>query len=93
MQGYLAEVESKEENDFIMDTIAARGNAMHWLGGNLQEGVFRWSHSGRTFTYTNWMGGQPDNANNDQHCLRTVNDGTWDDLRCNHILFFICEMN
>ena len=42
MQAYLVEVESKEEDDFIRATVAARGSSYHWLGGSntLNEGFF-----------------------------------------------------
>ena len=95
MQGYLVEVESKEEDDFIKATIAARGSPNHWLGGSdaLQEGVFRWSHSGRAFTYTNWYRGQPDNSANLEDCVVTWADATWNDGQCGFTTYFICEAN
>ena len=95
MQAYLVEVESKEEDDFIRATVAARGSPYHWLGGSdtLHEGVFRWSHSGRAFTYTNWHTRQPDNYKNQEDCILTWTDLKWNDGGCQHVTYFICEAN
>ena len=96
MQGYLVEVESKEEDDFIMATIATtRAGVSHWLGGSdtLHEGDFRWSKSGLSFTYTHWYAGQPDNYGNKQHCAVLSGGKAWDDIECDYNGFFICEWN
>ena len=94
MQAYLVEVESKEEDDFIRASIAARGGSSHWLGGSdtLREGIFKWSHSGQAFTYTNWQSGQPNNVRN-QDCVEAYPDRKWNDIPCARTRLFICESN
>lgn len=67
-----------------------------WIGGSdLQvEGVFVWSDSGNNFTFTNWLGSQPDNARNNEHCVGMIAlTGTWNDWPCSHSTLFVCEKN
>ncbi|XP_034737971.1 macrophage mannose receptor 1-like [Etheostoma cragini] len=58
-----------------------------WIG--LQRD-WRWSQSGVEFRDSNWCKGEPDNYNNQQNCVRMIDDGTWDDDSCDKPYNFIC---
>lgn len=67
--------------------------ADYWTGGNdiESEGNFKWIGSEQPFTYTNWMTGQPDPAEQDCVEIRGVSNFKWHDETCNHSHLFICE--
>lgn len=71
MNGYLAAINSAEENAFFTDTIAplaALGPRFEiWVGGHQPAGSPEpgggWSWlSGEPWTYSNWSAGQPNNS-------------------------------
>lgn len=65
-----------------------------WIGGSDQqvEGVFVWIDSGNSFTFTNWHANQPDNYNNDEHCVEMfARTGEWNGRHCSHSTPFVCE--
>ncbi|HYD02478.1 MAG TPA: GC-type dockerin domain-anchored protein [Phycisphaerales bacterium] len=73
--GHLATVRNDEENLFIFTEVrsAAGGPGFRrlWIGLNdvAEEGTFVWS-SGEPVTYTNWGGGEPNNANGTEHYVQ-----------------------
>ena len=82
MQGYLATITSAAENTFVSSTVA--GGALAWLGGSDagSEGIWKWvagPEAGQTFTYTNWAGGEPNNAGIGEHYVHTnwLSAGKW----------------
>ena len=60
------------------------------------ESTWRWVGTGEELGYTNWRPGQPDNHNNDQHCIYYRADGAdprWDDWHCHAArLNYVCEI-
>ena len=96
--GYLATVTSKEENEFLMSII---GDYYCFLGGTdiESENVWKWV-TGETWSYTNWMTGEPnngDNVNEGQDFLTIYGSngdagtyGKWDD-GWNEKHYFVCE--
>lgn len=94
---YLAEVDSREENDFLVTLVESplNTNNIHvmWLGGTDidKEGDWVWTHSKRKVTYTNWGRGEP-NGKRRENCLHTYRgNGEWNDIGCGHKCGFICE--
>ncbi|MFC0166701.1 C-type lectin domain-containing protein [Pseudoduganella danionis] len=78
--GHLVAVNSAAENNFLISTFGS-ANAL-WLG--LQRtgpgaGDFAWSN-GDAVTYTNWAGGEPNNAGGYENYVHTYTSGTWNDL-------------
>ena len=64
-----------------------------WIGLSdiLQEGTFSW-RDGTELTYTNWKTSNPNNANDEQHCVwARGDDGTWDDIVCRRTEEYICQ--
>ena len=91
--GYqLATVNDAGEQAFLM---SKTNNSPHWIGYNDkdEEGVFKWLWD--ISIYTQWQGGQPDNAGGDpgEDCVtfRYWSSGTWNDRPCTESRRFICE--
>ncbi|BFZ21806.1 hypothetical protein BsWGS_24845 [Bradybaena similaris] len=96
--GYLAEINSQAENDFLVSEAQTRKLGNVWLGGSdiLKEGAFRWTTSGETIgAFTNWNSGEPDNYNGAQHCLELREEfkHKWNDYQCLTSNTFVCEAN
>ncbi|WP_413351587.1 lectin-like protein [Prochlorococcus sp. MIT 1227] len=74
--GYLASINSEEENQFLIDNNLVDA----WIGINDKEteGKFVWS-SGEDVVYTNWSKSNPNNASGVQDYGHMKKDGTWDD--------------
>jgi len=77
--GYLATITSKEEQKFIVDLLSKQGKKdNYWLGGYRNKGKFIWV-TGETFSFTNWLPGQPDNSGGQENYLMCVKQGKWND--------------
>lgn len=97
--GHLATITSAAENAFIVGALGGDLIRNHWLGGYQTGGPepgggWTWI-TGEAFTFTNWNGGEPNNAGNEQaiefqgpgHTL-----GGWNDANeTNRILGYIVE--
>ena len=84
--GHLVEVETKEEHNLLVAESRRRGlQSTHhlWIGLNDldQEGVWRWSHSGKEATFLPWASGQPNSVRGEQDCAG-LDDEEWNDLWC-----------
>ncbi|XP_062577667.1 perlucin-like [Saccostrea cucullata] len=97
---YLAEIESREENDWISSLIrdycVKDSPWCHtWIGARdiVHEGVFTWGRYGNQVTFTHWALGQPDNAGSVEHCVHLYADGLWNDMPCQVSISFVCEKN
>ena len=55
------------------------------------EGTFVWD-DGSTSTYTNWNGGEPNDAGGSEDCAQTFASGRWSDGNCaNDVNCFYCS--
>merc|ERR1712141_157146 len=59
--GYLVEIETKEEDDFIINTVTEMANSKcentdYWLGAEDldNDGIWTWTTSGNPVVYSNW---------------------------------------
>jgi hypothetical protein len=82
--GHLASIGSFEENDFILKNFGFFDGQDRrlWIGFNDAdvEGDWRWS-DGSKVTFTNWNGGEPNNANGVEHYAEMLgSNGAWNDL-------------
>ncbi|KAL5005711.1 hypothetical protein ScPMuIL_016869 [Solemya velum] len=105
--GYLIEIESEAENNFVAGQIQEMEKQMnYWIGGTdeFSEGSWRWSYSGRAMVYTDWYYYQPDNARGENygmpylgtqnHAMLSIEwSGTfmWDDNFAKIPTKFLCE--
>ena len=91
--GFLAVINSQEENAFLAEHILATA----WIGytDEASEGTFVWVN-GEATTYTNWSSGEPNNQGvNGGHADYTVmkpNDGKWRDRNGHDHYEFIMEI-
>ncbi len=94
MGGYLACIESAEEQAFIAKL--ANGRYLYLGGTDEQhEDTWVWSNSSK-WDYTHWMEGQPNNYGGNEHYLATYDDGVWVDVAADGDGFwmptgYICE--
>jgi hypothetical protein len=75
MGGHLVTITSAGENNFVFNTWPSG-----WIGFNDEavEGQWRWV-TGESVVYTNWNGGEPNNAGNEDYA-QFVGGGKWNDL-------------
>ena len=97
--GRLIEIENEDKMNIINNEIGKGDFAAVWgfwlgLTDKANEGQWRWTESGKSLAYSNWLSGQPDNYGRKQHCaliyISHENDiiynwtkGKWDDENCN----------
>ena len=86
----MATISSQEENDFINE---ASGFIELWIGftDEEEEGNWQWV-TGEEVTYTNWAGGEPNDAGGAEDWAHFWNDGTWNDHTQNAEFRFVVEV-
>ena len=90
----MASVYSQKELDILHDLAGERGA---WIGLTdfLDEGKWdKWvDGTAVDFTLANrtWRTGQPNNHNDNQHCIWIRPDGRWDDITCKHQRQYVCQ--
>lgn len=77
----LISVTDATENACITAAIQQYGGVI-WIGFNDEqvEGTFEWYDQSQ-ITYTNWAGGEPNQAGNED-CVQIYPNGQWNDLEC-----------
>jgi hypothetical protein len=76
--GYLACVETAEEQEFVTRLAAGR---YLFLGGTDEAAENRWVWvNGAPFSYSCWMTGQPNNYDGSENYLATYESGEWIDV-------------
>jgi hypothetical protein len=87
--GYLATINSQEENDLLSGFLNSQC-ALIGLSDSAHEGTFVWSN-GEPLEYTNWANYQPNNEGGNQDCTVLCADG-WNDTQCEVAYEFIMEI-
>ena len=67
----------------------------YWVGAadTINEREWLWMTSKTTFTYNNWLPGNPDNGyGGNENCLEINYAGHWNDAECKELKQYICEM-
>ena len=91
--GYLAEIQSKAENDYIAKIMSEHGGSV-WLGANdlITEGKWFWATSGKPVSdFTSWQPREPNNARGVEDCMDFTSNFQWNDKECDKHLRFICQ--
>jgi hypothetical protein len=83
--GNLVSINNAAENQYLVNLFGS--SELFWIGttDQAEEGNWQWI-SGEPVTYTNWLNGQPDNANNneDYAIFNWDGAGRWNDLLGNY---------
>lgn len=81
--GYLAIINSEEENDYIKTLLQLEGVKMYWIGGNdLENGVYTWIDD-TPIQYSDWHDGEPNGDQGIEHYMSIYQIGgiwKWNDL-------------
>ncbi len=99
MGGYLACINSQEEQNYIYDSVIVPGGSPAcWIGGinTNNDAIWEWLDGTKLDSYTNWADGEPNNGGGtgDEDHLATLPNGKWFDGDGNAGRFyFICEWN
>lgn len=66
-----------------------------WTGGiRSTESDFIWSKNGNRITFTSWSPGDPNDKEGNEKCIEMfAATGVWNDRKCDHNTFFMCEKN
>lgn len=78
----LVSIQNATENSCIGSSLASNGiGGIVWigLGDELSEGNFVW-YDGAPSLFSNWGGGEPNNAGGGEDCTQIFADGSWNDL-------------
>ncbi|KAK3759160.1 hypothetical protein RRG08_036951 [Elysia crispata] len=99
-RGHLVEINSREENDFILNYLDEAEDVIQtvWTGGYEDiVGRWKWAHSGATISnFTNWAQ-QPDSDDNGIYfgdiCLglSRADNWEWKKIECDTMLPVLCE--
>ncbi len=79
--GYVATIETAEEDQFITDYQAAQGLSDITIGlyDLTFSGTFVW-HSQSTATYTNWNSSEPNNIGREEYTEKVRSNGSWNNI-------------
>jgi fibronectin type 3 domain-containing protein len=89
LPGHLATLNAFNEDQFIVNNVPnAQSGSTHWIGGYQDRlapdysepvGGWRWV-TGEPWGYTNWNGGEPNNAGGVEDFLQWLPPGNWNDV-------------
>jgi hypothetical protein len=80
MGGHLVTITSAAENAFVQPMLIDGYFNVYLLGGYRVGSEWHWV-TGEPWDYTNWYGGEPNNANGNEYYLASwVTPGTWNDV-------------
>ncbi|XP_063419943.1 perlucin-like isoform X1 [Mytilus trossulus] len=93
----LAEIESKEQSDYLIKAFKDFGkHHSYWIGGrdDVIEGTWQWASSNIVFNFTAWASGKPNNYHGHEDCLQMDYDHNWEwnDQPCLETEYFVCEL-
>ncbi|BFZ20725.1 hypothetical protein BsWGS_23764 [Bradybaena similaris] len=91
---HLAEIESYEENNWLVKRLRATNFGSVWIGGSevTARGQYVWAYSGRPITFSDWWHGYPCCDPEDCVELRAEYDYKWNDWHCGNVVNrYVCE--
>lgn len=90
----LLTIQNDTETELMLKLLKDRQLEIIWLGATDlgHHGDWVWTSSGKKITYIPWGTDQPNNVDNDQHCMGlSPNENGWIDYFCHHKLNYFCE--
>ncbi|XP_033106819.1 C-type lectin mannose-binding isoform-like [Anneissia japonica] len=97
----LVSIESDYENNFVSTLWKTSHNVFvansytYWIGLMRSGSSWRWSNYS-TSRYRKWGSGEPNNNGGNENCVhqwkKNGNYLTWNDIGCNNLLSYVCEM-
>ncbi|CAG9834979.1 unnamed protein product [Diabrotica balteata] len=98
----LVSIESKEENDFLFQSLkSVLGKSEGWTrlwtsGTSLPYNQWVWMATGNPVVYTNWYPGEPNNQTHQEVCIevkysQTEKSLVWNDIRSSADILALCE--
>jgi len=94
--GHLAIVNSDSEEKILLQLMAEKSIDRTWLGVHdlYEEGdwVTVNNEALEDTGYVKWHGNEPNNWGGDQNCGALIKEGGMDDVECNTVYFFFCEI-
>jgi hypothetical protein len=89
--GSLVSIHSLGMQDFVNSSASSIRGDSWWIGlsDTALEGVFAWNDMS-IVDYTNWNGGEPNDAGGNEDCGEFYPGGGWNDLPCETLLPYIC---
>ncbi len=93
MGGRMVQIESADENKFILGLLQDGTCSYYWIGGSdaAKEDDWRFG-DGRKMAYSNWADKEPGNSAGIQHWLAVDRSGRWHDFPAGARKYgFICE--
>ncbi|XP_046735841.1 hemolymph lipopolysaccharide-binding protein-like isoform X2 [Diprion similis] len=95
--GHLAVINSADEAQIIGHLVDTANLDMIWIGAhdlfNTGEFVTVQGESIFKAGYNSWERGEPNNAENVEHCVTIKRSGRLNDRNCRDTLSYICELN
>lgn len=96
----LAVIDSREKQAAVEKYIKDNGltTKQHWIALNdlATNGKYFWSSNGQPAGWTNWIPGEPNNYQSNEHCVHITTSNAhdlfrWNDNNCARLFDFICE--
>jgi hypothetical protein len=87
--GGLVVVDSAEEDQFLGTHL----DATFWIGASdlIQEGRVLWN-GGAPIAFSHWAMGEPNDYQGREDCVvKTMPDGSWNDVPCRNLNAYVCE--
>jgi hypothetical protein len=92
---YLASIQSPEENDFILNSVASSNLHTTWIGRRIANESYRGVNN-ELFAYYNWSTiGQPNKTNDCVLMVRSgsTNKGSWRTAPCSMNNTYVCQLD
>ncbi|GFO46057.1 collectin-11 [Plakobranchus ocellatus] len=93
IDGYLVELDSLDEQNFVAGFLKAHTIYYAFTGANdiKREGTFVFYNSKKLMPALKWLSHEPDNYNNKEDCVRIRPKGL-NDISCKYRDHYICEL-
>ncbi|GFO36449.1 Cd209 antigen [Plakobranchus ocellatus] len=88
--GYLVEIDSRKEQDFVAKFVTSKSIYSTYTGA-IREGTFIYYNSKKPLPALKWYENNPDNRLGNENCV-LITRGGLHDIRCGYIGTYLCEL-